>query len=87
MIEKRFIMVHEVFSYLLRGLYFIFSINNLIQELKKKPQTIYSGFDPTADSLHVGNLLIIVALLHCQQAGHNVIALVSDHFVLIFIEN
>ncbi|KAK7000765.1 Tyrosine--tRNA ligase, mitochondrial, partial [Halocaridina rubra] len=49
--------------------------NILIQELSKAPQTVYSGFDPTADSLHVGNLLVIIALLHCQRAGHNVIAL------------
>ncbi|KAG0724458.1 Tyrosine--tRNA ligase, mitochondrial [Chionoecetes opilio] len=53
------------------------NVNKLIQELTRKPQTVYSGFDPTADSLHVGNLLIIMALLHCQRAGHNVIALVG----------
>lgn len=40
------------------------------------PQTIYAGFDPTANSLHVGNLLVIMGLLHCQRAGHNPIALV-----------
>lgn len=51
--------------------------SDLIQELTSSPQTVYSGFDPTADSLHVGNLLVIVALLHCQRAGHNVIALVG----------
>uniref|UniRef100_A0A0P4W8F8 Tyrosine--tRNA ligase n=1 Tax=Scylla olivacea TaxID=85551 RepID=A0A0P4W8F8_SCYOL len=53
------------------------NVNKFIQELTRKPQTIYSGFDPTADSLHVGNLLVIMALLHCQRAGHNVIALVG----------
>lgn len=53
------------------------NVNKFIEELTSKPQTIYSGFDPTADSLHVGNLLIIMALLHCQRAGHNVIALVG----------
>lgn len=41
-----------------------------------KPQTIYAGFDPTADSLHVGNLAVIMLLLHSQRAGHKVIALV-----------
>lgn len=39
--------------------------------------TVYAGFDPTARSLHVGNLLTIVGLLHFHLAGHNVIALVS----------
>ncbi|KAM9671763.1 tyrosine--tRNA ligase, mitochondrial [Trichechus inunguis] len=41
------------------------------------PQTIYCGFDPTADSLHVGHLLALLGLFHCQRAGHNVIALVG----------
>jgi hypothetical protein len=39
-------------------------------------QTVYAGFDPTADSLHVGNLAVMMMLLHCQRAGHKVIALV-----------
>ncbi|KAK2101749.1 Tyrosine--tRNA ligase, mitochondrial [Saguinus oedipus] len=41
------------------------------------PQTIYCGFDPTADSLHVGHLLALLGLFHLQRAGHNVIALVD----------
>ncbi|XP_055136150.2 tyrosine--tRNA ligase, mitochondrial [Symphalangus syndactylus] len=41
------------------------------------PQTIYCGFDPTADSLHVGHLLALLGLFHLQRAGHNVIALVG----------
>ncbi|XP_030388458.1 tyrosine--tRNA ligase, mitochondrial [Scaptodrosophila lebanonensis] len=47
------------------------------------PQSIYAGFDPTADSLHVGNLLVIMGLLHCQRAGHNPIALVGGATGLI----
>ncbi|XP_006727755.1 tyrosine--tRNA ligase, mitochondrial isoform X2 [Leptonychotes weddellii] len=42
------------------------------------PQTVYCGFDPTADSLHVGHLLALLGLFHFQRAGHNVIALVGD---------
>lgn len=64
-----------------------FSINKVIQELTRKPQTIYSGFDPTADSLHVGNLLIVMAFLHCQRAGHNVMALVSGRVIFMYMEN
>ncbi|KAG6939685.1 tyrosyl-tRNA synthetase 2, partial [Chelydra serpentina] len=41
------------------------------------PQTVYCGFDATADSLHVGHLLAVLGLLHFQRAGHNVIALVG----------
>lgn len=50
---------------------------------KSSPQSIYAGFDPTADSLHVGNLLVIMGLLHCQRAGHNPIALVGGATGLI----
>ncbi|XP_032077873.1 tyrosine--tRNA ligase, mitochondrial [Thamnophis elegans] len=43
----------------------------------RPPVTAYCGFDPTADSLHVGHLLAVLGLLHFQRAGHNVIALVG----------
>ncbi|XP_017045201.1 tyrosine--tRNA ligase, mitochondrial [Drosophila ficusphila] len=46
-------------------------------------QSVYAGFDPTADSLHVGNLLVIMGLLHCQRAGHRPIALVGGATGLI----
>ncbi|MCW8129458.1 MAG: tyrosine--tRNA ligase [Planctomycetota bacterium] len=39
------------------------------------PHTVYCGFDPTADSLHVGNLLGIVSLTRFQKAGHKAIAI------------
>jgi tyrosyl-tRNA synthetase len=47
-------------------------------ELKKKissPMTLYSGFDPTADSLHVGHLVPLLALRRFQLLGHFPIAL------------
>lgn len=47
------------------------------------PQTIYAGFDPTADSLHIGNLLVIMGLLHCQRANHQPIALLGGATGLI----
>lgn len=49
-------------------------INDL---LKSGRQCVYAGFDPTADSLHVGNLLVLVNLLHWQMCGHEVIALIG----------
>ncbi|MEQ2312865.1 Tyrosine--tRNA ligase, mitochondrial [Ameca splendens] len=45
--------------------------------LQSVPQTVYCGFDPTADSLHVGNLLAIIGLLHFRSAGHHVLALLG----------
>ncbi len=41
------------------------------------PVTAYCGFDPTASSLHVGNLVPIMGLVHLQRAGHRPIALVG----------
>ena len=45
--------------------------------LNKEMISGYIGFDPTADSLHVGSLAQIMTLLHFQQAGHKPIALVG----------
>ena len=36
------------------------------------PAVVYAGFDPTAPSLHVGNLLVLTSLLHFHRAGHKV---------------
>jgi tyrosyl-tRNA synthetase len=43
--------------------------------LMEKPRTIYAGFDPTADSLHVGHLVALMNLRRFQQCGHRPIAL------------
>lgn len=45
--------------------------------LTKEVCTAYIGFDPTADSLHVGSLLQIITLMRFQKAGHNPIALIG----------
>jgi len=49
----------------------------LPQWLNEKPRTLYIGFDPTADSLHVGSLLQLMLLRRFQRAGHRPIALVG----------
>ena len=46
-------------------------------EALKKPITLYVGFDPTAASLHVGNLVVLLVLRRFQLAGHTPIALVG----------
>lgn len=45
--------------------------------LAEAPRTVYVGFDPTADSLHVGSLLGLVTLRRFQRAGHRPIAVVG----------
>ncbi|ARI76782.1 tyrosine--tRNA ligase [Halobacillus mangrovi] len=49
----------------------------LEKHLKENQVTLYCGFDPTADSLHIGHLLPILMLKRFQQAGHRPIALVG----------
>lgn len=45
--------------------------------LNNQRVTFYVGFDPTADSLHVGHYLVLMAMAHMQRAGHRPIALVG----------
>lgn len=60
-----------------RGLLHSATSTDLASAALAKNLTVYAGFDPTARSLHVGNLLTIIGLLHFQLAGHSVIALVG----------
>lgn len=47
------------------------------EQLKKEITVGYVGFDPTAESLHIGNLVPIMLLVHLQRAGHKPIALIG----------
>ena len=47
------------------------------EQLNNEMTTGYIGFDPTADSLHIGSLVPILLLVHFQKAGHKPIALVG----------
>src|SRR6187551_2079129 len=47
------------------------------EQMAKEMTTGYIGFDPTADSLHIGSLVPILLLVHLQKAGHKPIALVG----------
>ena len=55
----------------------------LRRALEEGPITAYCGFDPTAPSLHFGNLVQLVVLRHLQRAGHHVICLVGGSTGLI----
>jgi tyrosyl-tRNA synthetase len=50
---------------------------NLPRMLSAKPWSVYVGFDPTADSLHVGHLVALMVLRRFQQAGHRPIPLIG----------
>ena len=58
-------------------------LDRLRQRLDKGPITYYCGFDPTAPSLHLGNLVQILLLRRFQQAGHRPLALVGGATGLI----
>ncbi len=58
-----------------RGLVHQVTDEGLLGRLDGAPLTAYIGFDPTADSLHLGNLLMLCNLRRLQEAGHTVIAL------------
>jgi tyrosyl-tRNA synthetase len=60
-----------------RGLIAQSTDEKALTEALKKPLTLYIGFDPTAASLHVGNLVVLLVLRRFQLAGHNPIALVG----------
>src|SRR3989337_3422927 len=47
------------------------------EQLNKEMTTAYIGFDPTAESLHIGSLVPILLLVHLHKAGHKPIALVG----------
>ena len=59
-----------------RGLLYQKSGDDLADHLDK-PRTVYCGFDPTADSLHIGHLIPLLMLKRFQEAGHRPIALVG----------
>ena len=48
-----------------------------------KPVTFYIGFDPTADSLHVGHLLQMIIMAHMQKAGHKPIAIIGGGTAMV----
>ncbi len=60
-----------------RGLVHQITSDDVIELLRAGPVTTYIGFDPTADSLHVGSMLPVLALMRLQRAGHDPIAVVG----------
>ncbi|NLF42769.1 MAG: tyrosine--tRNA ligase [Bacteroidales bacterium] len=51
--------------------------------LGKEKVTFYIGFDPTADSLHVGHFIQVMVMMHMQQAGHRPIALLGGGTAMV----
>ncbi|MEO1972205.1 MAG: hypothetical protein ABGX07_11655 [Pirellulaceae bacterium] len=60
------------------------STDEQIPHILNTPRTVYVGFDPTADSLHIGSLLGLQVLRRFQQAGHRPIESINRNLGLLF---
>ena len=66
-----------------RGFLAQMTFEDELYEQLKNPTTFYVGFDPTADSLHIGHYIPIMAMAHMQRAGHKPIALMGGGTAMI----
>jgi tyrosyl-tRNA synthetase len=66
-----------------RGLLNQFTDFDILYQRLEKPCVLYCGFDATADSLHIGNLLPLVCLKRFQQFGHKAIAVLGNGTSLV----
>ncbi len=67
-----------------RGLIAQMTHEDEIKELLEKEKvTFYIGFDPTADSLHIGHFLQMVVMAHMQRAGHRPIAIIGGGTAMV----
>ena len=57
--------------------------DELYEKLDKESVPFYIGFDPTADSLHVGHFMQLIAMHHMQQAGHKPIILIGGGTAMV----
>src|SRR5262245_33297246 len=55
----------------------------LREHLNAAPVTLYTGYDPTARSLHIGNLFTIMALKHFENAGHRPIVVLGGGTAMV----
>lgn len=58
-------------------------LEDLSDLLSKESVTFYTGYDPTADSLHVGHFLQVMAMAHMQRAGHRPIVLIGGGTTMV----
>ena len=66
-----------------RGFIAQMTFEDELYEQLKSPTVFYVGFDPTADSLHIGHYIPIMAMAHMQRAGHKPIALMGGGTAMI----
>ena len=57
--------------------------DDLYKLLGEESVTFYTGFDPTADSLHIGHFMQLIAIKHMQDAGHRPVILIGGGTAMI----
>ncbi|MEA3293051.1 MAG: tyrosine--tRNA ligase [Patescibacteria group bacterium] len=62
---------------------FIYQYSEDLDKILNKKRTIYLGVDPTAESIHVGNLAVYIFALHLVKAGHKIILLIGGATAMI----
>jgi tyrosyl-tRNA synthetase len=80
MTSENFDLLHDLQA---RGLISQMTSEELLKEHLQQARTLYCGFDPTADSLHIGSLVPLLTLKRFQLAGHKPVALVGGATGLI----
>ena len=57
--------------------------DELYELLGRESVTFYTGYDPTADSLHVGHFVALMAMAHMQRAGHRPVVLIGGGTAMV----
>src|SRR5690348_2738266 len=76
-VPKEFFMANAIDVLKERGFIDAMTSEEDLRRLAEKPFKVYCGFDPTSDSLHVGNLVPIMGLAWFQRFGHTPVAIVG----------
>lgn len=72
-------MVVRNLAHILRERGMLHQMTSANDDVFSEKRCYYVGFDPTADSLHVGNLLLLMGMWHAKQSGNQVIGLVCRY--------
>ncbi|YCJ95277.1 MAG: tyrosine--tRNA ligase [Candidatus Karelsulcia muelleri] len=70
-------MINLIQEFLWRGLIHNTTYSKYSKKIKNEKITLYTGFDPTSKSLHIGNLVAIIMLIHFQRSGNKIISVIG----------
>ncbi|WP_110486016.1 tyrosine--tRNA ligase [Candidatus Karelsulcia muelleri] len=70
-------MINLIQEFLWRGLIHNTTYSKYSKKIKNEKITLYTGFDPTYKSLHIGNLVAIIMLIHFKRSGNKIISVIG----------